>query len=106
MATRQRHWIAQRFKDAPAMLALFHRTGGLAAASRSELCRSGATGRLKRLYPKFDAAVCSALDLARAVPRFAAVGAPNMIEVSLVRARAAGRANPCTSSRHHIPGAQ
>jgi hypothetical protein len=85
------------------MLALFHRTGGLAAASRSELRRSGATERLTRLYSKFAAAVCSVLDLARAVARFAAVGSPNMVAV---RARATGRANECTSSRHHIPGAQ
>lgn len=84
------------------MLVSFHRSGGLATASRAELRRSGATERLTRLYSKFDAAVRSARFRARAIARFAdAVLSPNPFGAS-----AAGLAIACTSPRHYIPGAQ
>jgi hypothetical protein len=85
------------------MLALFHRNGGLATASRAGLRRSGASERLPQLYSKFDAAFRSAQLFARAVSRF-------VIDLNLfpetTHAGAAGLAFACTTSRHHIPGAQ
>ncbi len=85
------------------MLVSFHRSGGLATASRAELRRSGATERLTRLYSKFDAAARSARFRARAVTRLnaGAVLSPNPIA-----AGTAGLAIACTSPRHYIPGAQ
>ncbi len=85
------------------MLASFHRNGGLATANRARLRRSGGTERITRLYSKFDAALRGARLCARAVAAFAADAnlSPNMTE-----AGAAGLAIACTSSRHHIPGAQ
>lgn len=85
------------------MLASFHRSGGLATASRAELRRSGATERLTRLYSKFDAAARSARSFARAIAGFiaGAVLSPNPVGAST-----AGLAIACTSPRHYIPGAQ
>jgi len=85
------------------MLALFHRNGGLATASRTGLRRSEVAERLPRLYSKFDAAFRSAQLFARALSRAA-------IDLNLfpetTQASAAGLAFAGTSSRHHIPGAQ
>src|SRR5690242_21726804 len=99
----QRRRVAQRFKDAPAMLLSVHRSGGLATASRAGLRRSGATERLTRLYSKFDAAFRSARLSARAVGRLAddAILSPDMNG-----AHASGLAIACSSPRHHSPGAQ
>ena len=81
------------------MLALFHRGGGLATASRTGLRRSGATERLSRLYSKFDAAFRSAMNRARAVSRstFDANSIPASYHKRLMRAPLASHLH----ARHH-----
>jgi hypothetical protein len=84
------------------MLALFHRSGGLATASNIGLRRSAVSGRLPRLYSKFDAAFRSAMFFARARSSAA-------LDLQLFKKPQAGAAAPafaCTVPRHHIPGAQ
>jgi hypothetical protein len=90
------------------MLVSDHRSGGLATASRAGLRRSGVTERITRLYSKFDAALRGArlyvhAIYAHAMARLAADARPSP---NLTEAGDAGLAIACTSSRHHIPGAQ
>lgn len=95
------------------MLASDHRSGGLATASRAGLRRSGVTERITRLYSKFDAvlrgarlyvhAIYAHAIYAHAMARLAADARPSP---DLTEAGDAGLAIACTSSRHHIPGAQ
>lgn len=85
------------------MLVPFHRSGGLATASRAGLGRSGASRRITRLYSKFDALFRGARLYARAIERFATD--LNLIP-KLTSAGTAGLAIACIPPRHHTPGAQ
>src|SRR5262245_53539710 len=100
-ATRRR--VAQRFKDAPAMLVPFHRSGGLATANRARLGRSGATERITRLYCHLSALLRAARLRASAIADF--VAEPFLFQ-TVTEARAAGLAFICIKPRHHTLGAQ
>lgn len=84
------------------MLASFHRTGGLATASRTQPSRSGVSRRLSCLYSKFSAFIRRTLLCARALAEHAA----DLTSLNAIAAGRAGLAIACISSRHHTPGAQ
>src|ERR1051325_5284294 len=100
-ATRRR--VAQRFKDAPAMLVPFHRSGGLATASRATPGRSGTTERITRLYCQLKALLRAARSRASAIAD--TVAGPFLFQ-TMTEARAAGLAIACRTPRHPIGQAQ
>ena len=85
------------------MLASFHRSGGLATASRAGLRRSEAPERITRLYSEFDAPLRRASLRACAPARFAVRAIRSPDRRGAARAGlAATRISPC----HQTSGAQ
>ena len=85
------------------MLVPFHRSGGLATASRATPGRSGATERITRLYCQLKALLRAAYSRASAIADY--VAEPFLYQ-TMTEARAAGLAIACRTPRHHTPGAQ